>query len=176
MVRQDIVAGLRNALERGISIESAKNSLLSAGYSVEDVNEAASSISAGSAISNEPQFVKSPADYVQPSKPNQQSYQAQPQQVQQQSQVQQFPYLQQNQQQPVQQPQTQQFPYVQQPGQVQQQQPVQQFQQIQSRIPTQEGFFARNWKIMLLSSILVILIVLFVLILLFKDKIATAFF
>jgi len=40
MVREDIVAGLRNAIERGSSIEQAKMSFISAGYPREEVEEA----------------------------------------------------------------------------------------------------------------------------------------
>jgi hypothetical protein len=160
MVRQDIVAGLKNALERGISIESAKNSLLSAGYSMEDVEEASNFISAGSALSVQPQFVKERVDYVQPSKPaNQQSPQVQ-------QPVQQF-----QQPQPV-----QQFQQPQQFQQVQKQMLDSHFQQIPSRVNKGPGFFSRNWKILLLSSVLVVLLILFILILLFKDSIINMFF
>jgi len=40
MARGDILAGLRNALERGESLEEAKESLINAGYSREEVEEA----------------------------------------------------------------------------------------------------------------------------------------
>jgi hypothetical protein len=159
MVRQDIVAGLRNALERGASIESAKNSLLSAGYSMEDIQDATNFITSGSAISAEPQFVKAPADYVMPSKPSQPYQQQQPQQPQQSYSAQQ----------------PQQFQQFQQPQQSYQM-PQQQFQQIPSRVNQNSGFFSRNWKIILLSCVLVIFIVLFILILIFKDEIAKIFF
>ncbi len=142
MVRQDIVAGLRNALERGISIDSAKNSLLSAGYSMEDVEEATNFISAGAALSAQPQYVKSPADHVRPSKSTRQ--QTPPRQFQ--------------------------------PQMQQQSQQFQQFQQIPSRIDKKPKFFSRNWKIMILSIVLILLIVAFALILLFKDSIADMFF
>ena len=41
MVRQDIVGGLRNALERGQSLQKAVQSFINAGYPPEDVEEAA---------------------------------------------------------------------------------------------------------------------------------------
>lgn len=40
MARQDLMAALRNALERGETIEQAKTSLLNAGYKKEEVEEA----------------------------------------------------------------------------------------------------------------------------------------
>ena len=40
MARQDLIAAIRNALERGESIEDAKKSLVNAGYSVSEVDEA----------------------------------------------------------------------------------------------------------------------------------------
>ena len=40
MARADLVAALRNAIERGESIEEAKISLLNANYSASDVEEA----------------------------------------------------------------------------------------------------------------------------------------
>jgi len=44
MARQDLVAALKNALERGYSIQEAKNSLLNAGYNRTDIEEAAKKI------------------------------------------------------------------------------------------------------------------------------------
>ncbi len=41
MVRKDIFGALRNAIERGESLEEAKLSLVNAGYPREDVEEAA---------------------------------------------------------------------------------------------------------------------------------------
>lgn len=42
MVRQDIVAGLKNAIERGDSLENAKQILVNSGYNGDDVDAAAS--------------------------------------------------------------------------------------------------------------------------------------
>ena len=41
MVREDIVSGLRNAVERGYSIDVAINSFVNSGYKKEEVAEAA---------------------------------------------------------------------------------------------------------------------------------------
>lgn len=50
MVREDIVAGLRNSVERGESLEKAKQSFISAGYPRQEVEEAASLIHSGSVL------------------------------------------------------------------------------------------------------------------------------
>jgi hypothetical protein len=123
MVRDDLVAGLRNALERGTPLEGAKKSLINAGYSSEEVEEASNYLHSGSVLAAHPQQLKKPADSVQPSKPKKTS---------------------------VQQPKNQ-----------------------QQNKKSGEGFFARNWKIVLLLGILAVLIILFVLVLVFRDKIAT---
>lgn len=47
MVRYDILAGIKNAVERGYSIEKARQSLINAGYSVNEVNEAINYITGG---------------------------------------------------------------------------------------------------------------------------------
>lgn len=41
MARQDLITALKNALERGESLQQAKLSLISAGYSQQEVEEAA---------------------------------------------------------------------------------------------------------------------------------------
>jgi hypothetical protein len=43
-MREDILGGLKNALERGESLESAKQSFILAGYAKADVEEAATSL------------------------------------------------------------------------------------------------------------------------------------
>lgn len=45
MVRQDILGGLRNALERGESLEEAKNIFISTGYNAAEIEEAAKILS-----------------------------------------------------------------------------------------------------------------------------------
>jgi len=47
MVRLDIIAGLKNAVARGYSIEQARTSLLNAGYSIEEINEAINYVTGG---------------------------------------------------------------------------------------------------------------------------------
>jgi hypothetical protein len=44
MVREDLLGGLKNALERGESIQEAKETFISAGYPKADVEEAAASL------------------------------------------------------------------------------------------------------------------------------------
>jgi len=149
MVREDIVAGLKNALDRGYSFQAAKRSLLNAGYSAEDVEEAGNYLNAGAILPmHETQQIKKPADSVLPGKTKQ------PQPIQQQSQ--QMQQIQQTQQ------------AQQQPQQIQQTQQAQQ----QTEQPKSPGFFSRNWKIILLLIVLIILIILFVVVLLFRDTIA----
>ncbi len=48
MPRQDILAGLKNALARGDSLEKAKQSFINAGYNAKDVEVAAQQLSTGS--------------------------------------------------------------------------------------------------------------------------------
>lgn len=45
MIKQDILAGLKNALERGETLGEAKESLINAGYPREEVEEAAATLS-----------------------------------------------------------------------------------------------------------------------------------
>jgi hypothetical protein len=47
MVRQDIVAGIRNAIERGHSLEHAKQTMVNSGYNQQDVTEAANYLTGG---------------------------------------------------------------------------------------------------------------------------------
>jgi hypothetical protein len=46
-MRQDIVIGIRNALERGYSIQQAKATLVNAGYNHSEVEEVASYLTGG---------------------------------------------------------------------------------------------------------------------------------
>lgn len=50
MVREDIIAGLRNAVERGEPIEKAKQSFISAGYPKEEVEAAANLLYSGALL------------------------------------------------------------------------------------------------------------------------------
>ena len=74
MVRQDLVYGLKNAIERGASLEQAKQSFLSSGYSREEVEEAAlfvysevPGLSSGSSIieKQESEFSSIPSPVIQ---------------------------------------------------------------------------------------------------------------
>ena len=51
MAREEIVAGLKNAVARGESLERAMQTMISAGYSPEEIREAAGYVSMG-AIGN----------------------------------------------------------------------------------------------------------------------------
>jgi len=53
MVREDIIAGLKNAIERGYSLELAKQSFISAGYPLAEVEAAVNSIKSGYVITEE---------------------------------------------------------------------------------------------------------------------------
>ncbi|MEA3330047.1 MAG: hypothetical protein U9Q06_04865, partial [Nanoarchaeota archaeon] len=69
MPRQDIVAGLKNALERGEPITKAKQSLINAGYSLNEVNEAANYLTGGAVevnIPKTPQPKPTPPPQTQP--------------------------------------------------------------------------------------------------------------
>jgi len=44
-IREDIAAGLKQAIERGFGLEEAKRSFINAGYNIEDVNAAIFSLS-----------------------------------------------------------------------------------------------------------------------------------
>jgi len=66
MVRQDIIAGLRNALQRGISLDQAVKSFISAGYNPADVNEAAKSFQGGTGITQPSEGAPQAAPASQP--------------------------------------------------------------------------------------------------------------
>jgi hypothetical protein len=66
MVRQDIVAALRNALERGEDIGLARQSLINAGYSITEVQQAESYLTGGIV-----KIQESPQEYSPPSQPSQ---------------------------------------------------------------------------------------------------------
>ncbi|MEK6855977.1 MAG: hypothetical protein AABX66_02340 [Nanoarchaeota archaeon] len=62
-MKEDIIGGIRNALEHGESLEKAVASFVSAGYSQNDVNEAAQEFSRG--VTNSVQFIQ-----TKPNAPN----------------------------------------------------------------------------------------------------------
>jgi len=77
MVKQEIVAGLRNAIERGTDLERAKYSFISAGYPPEEVEEAARSVRESSVFPQEqafpirayPQTIEKPVKTIRPVNP-----------------------------------------------------------------------------------------------------------
>lgn len=68
MARADLVAGIRNAIERGYTLEQAKASFISAGYKAEEVEEAARFASAPIAQPQQPAYPM-PSPKVLPAKP-----------------------------------------------------------------------------------------------------------
>src|SRR3989344_3443188 len=64
MVRQDILAGLRNAVERGYSLEQARNTLINSGYNLNEVNEAVAYLTGG--LGGSVQQYNSQAQQIQP--------------------------------------------------------------------------------------------------------------
>jgi hypothetical protein len=50
MVREDIIYGLKNAMSRGQGLEQAMRSFISAGYDLNEVQEAANSLNMGSIV------------------------------------------------------------------------------------------------------------------------------
>jgi hypothetical protein len=77
MVREELVAGLKNAVEGGADLEKAKYSFISAGYPPEEVEEAARSVQGGSVLAHEREAVM-PVKAVLPSKPLKPSYPLKP--------------------------------------------------------------------------------------------------
>lgn len=149
MENQDIISGLRNAVERGYSIELAVQSFVNAGYSKQDVLDSAKLLGYGNnIISNIPQNQQQ----------NQQASQSQ--QIQQSSQSQNYSSSQ------MQSPQARQIqpnlPQIQPPQktlpnlqQKQAYQPLPSPQQIQNN---KKAWFAENWLILILGIILFFLV------------------
>lgn len=71
-MREDLVGGLRNALERGVSLEAAIQSFIAAGYKDSDVREAIRDLDMGSvyieqgASRSAPNLLNRPNTPVQP--------------------------------------------------------------------------------------------------------------
>ncbi len=135
MVREDIVAALKNSLERGYSFEDTKQSLISAGYSTEEVEEASNFIHSGSVIVQKKASMPEPVTAVQPAKPV--AYQR---------------------------PMAPAQPTSQQTATV-----------TQIKKPKKQSFLKGNLKIILLSIILVLLLAVFILTFIFRDKIISWF-
>ncbi|MEM3113002.1 MAG: hypothetical protein QXI33_01110 [Candidatus Pacearchaeota archaeon] len=57
MVRQDILTGLRNALERGHSLQQAQRILFNSGYSAKDINEATKYLAGSIGISELKKYI-----------------------------------------------------------------------------------------------------------------------
>lgn len=68
MVREDIVAGLKGAIERGYPPEKAKESFISAGYNKEEVEESFNSLHSSSVSVPEETQMPKLAAAVQPKK------------------------------------------------------------------------------------------------------------
>lgn len=76
MVRGDIVASMRNALERGYSVQQAKQSLINAGYSLRDIDEATNYLTGGLTPMEIQQMEESPEIQETYQEPNENQYQA----------------------------------------------------------------------------------------------------
>ncbi len=79
MVRQDIVASLRNALERGQDINRARQSLINAGYSPKEVQQAEAYLTGGMVDVQYPQPREQPQPQTQPQEQPQEQPQTQTQ-------------------------------------------------------------------------------------------------
>jgi len=160
MVREDIVAGLRNALERGYSLQIAKQSFISAGYSEMEVEDAARYVSTG-VLSSTQDRMSSLANRTQSRQQSeesnlqgaliQQTTGQQPQQLQEQGSSQQV--------QPV-----------------QESYPTQQLEQnLSASNPIVKPKRQINWKLVLLISVLAILVIILILTLVFRGQIVNLF-
>ena len=138
-MREEIVSGLKNAIERGATLEQAVRSFINAGYNPVEVEQAAQTLRGSSAITS-PQEVRRPIQ-----QPQQNPYNYPPQQFQQKyvpSQQKQYP------------PQNQQIP----------QQPLQSYPSPQQIKPLPSFQYPRKKKSYLLLAVIILLIVLFILI------------
>ena len=81
MVRQDILAGLKNAVERGYSIDVAVSSFTNAGYKAEEVQEAAALISSSIPAVQPKSAVQAPAELISPQLKTAATLAQQPQQL-----------------------------------------------------------------------------------------------
>ena len=85
MVRSDIVAGIINAVERGYSLQQAKQSLINANYNSQEIDEAIAYLS-GSLQSSQSEYYPPPALQQLSQYPQSPQQQGQPLQQQRQSQ------------------------------------------------------------------------------------------
>jgi hypothetical protein len=121
----EIYGGLKNAIERGVSLENAKISFINAGYNKDDVEEAARALNSNSVIAQETESSPQPKAFTKSDKP-------------------------------VSHPTPKPLPG--------------KYQEVRSS-PAASG----NWKLYTLVGVLVLLIVIFVLVLIFRDKIIGLF-
>ena len=78
MVRQDILAGLRNAVERCYSIEQARNTLINSGYNLNEVNEAVAYMTGGLAgVGQQQQIQPQQTQNIKPIQPQNSAQQTQ---------------------------------------------------------------------------------------------------
>ena len=68
-MREDIVAGLKNALEREIPLEKAVQSFINAGYNPVEVRQAAESLSDGATATTNPEIEALAPPVKMPSNP-----------------------------------------------------------------------------------------------------------
>ena len=66
MVRMDIVAGLKNAVERGYSLRQAQQTLINSGYNQAEIMEATNYLTGGLATTNQPQTTQQPGQAQRP--------------------------------------------------------------------------------------------------------------
>ena len=90
MVRMDIVAGLKNAIDRGYSLGQAQQTLINSGYNQQEVQEASSYLTGGQTNVQQPQ-TQQPSG--QPQQIQQPQTQPQPQQIKQQKPKKKFPLM-----------------------------------------------------------------------------------
>ncbi|MEK6848051.1 MAG: hypothetical protein AABX65_00270 [Nanoarchaeota archaeon] len=62
-MKEEIEGGLRNALDRGVSIEEAVQSFINAGYNQQEVREAAQAITQGATSTLNPELVSPPVKH-----------------------------------------------------------------------------------------------------------------
>jgi len=152
MIKEDIIAGLKNAMEKGATLEQAKASFINAGYNPGDVEAAASSM--GGVLSKIPETLKQP--FQQP-RQLQQAQKQPSQQPKQLSQSSQFvpPHLR--------------FPQPKQPQKIKQQK-----QPAQPQFPQQQK--PKSKKIVaIVAVILVLLLIILGVSFIFKDSIISWF-
>lgn len=93
MEKPEIVSGLKQAIERGYSLEQAKKSFVNAGYNYEDVEDSAKTFSG--LITNFPQQISQPQNPQAFQNPQYSQYPQQPQ-IPQNPQIPQLPQIQQS--------------------------------------------------------------------------------